>query len=118
MAPPRQQRQVLANADARRVRLDRPELAAHVLRRLRLQIEALVLRQPAGEEDVDDRPRRPRRALPRLGAKGGEVVHPQPEQPYSPGLYGRASGELWVLEEQGHCGAQAEAIAFDAEVGP
>ena len=38
-----------------RPRGDRLELAADVVRGVRLQVEAVVLGQPAGEEDVDDR---------------------------------------------------------------
>ena len=46
-------RQMLADLDAGRARGDRLELAADPVRGVGLQVEAVVLRQPAGEEDVD-----------------------------------------------------------------
>ena len=63
VAPLGQARQMLADIDSGRPRGDRPELAADALRRIRLEVEALQLRQSTGEENIDDRPglRRARR---------------------------------------------------------
>ena len=48
-------RQMLADLDARHVGLDRLELAADLGRRVHLQIEHVLVRRPAGQEDHDDR---------------------------------------------------------------
>ena len=55
VAPPGQERQVLTDLDARRARGDRPELAADGLGRGGFWVEAVVLSQAAGKEDVDTR---------------------------------------------------------------
>ena len=49
-----------------------------------LGIEAVLLRQPAGEEDVDDRPGLARARRISLGAQGGQVAGPEPEQADGP----------------------------------
>ena len=76
---------------------DRAELAADAVGSVRLGVEALVLRQSAGEEDVDHR------ARPRAGGSGLldrvspnerlEVLHPQPEQADRTGLQGDPARE-------------------------
>ena len=87
--------QVLANLDARRLGRNGIKLAPHLLRRIGLHVKTLVLRQPAGKENVNDilglcrpRLRRPQRR---------QMVHAQPEQPYAPGLNGRAAVDGWMM---------------------
>ncbi len=58
---------------ARRARGDRLELAADLVRGVGLQVEAVVLRQAAGEEDVDDRPGLPAPAAPAGGRQGAQA---------------------------------------------
>src|SRR5436190_22416890 len=84
LAPLRQHRQMLANLDARRPRRDRFELAPDIVRRIRLQIEAIVLSQTARQEDIDARLRLTAwphgfRSSTRL-AQPRHMVHPQSEQ--------------------------------------
>ena len=55
VAPRRQHRQVLADPDARGLRVDRPELAPHGVGRVGLEVEAVLLGEAAGQEDEDDR---------------------------------------------------------------
>ena len=50
-----QERKMFADLDSGRVRRDRAKLASNLGRRIRLQVEALELRQTTREEDVDDR---------------------------------------------------------------
>src|SRR5262249_20707092 len=96
VAPRRQPRQVLADLNARRARGDGPELAADVVGGVGLEVEAVLLGQAAGEEDVDDRAGRGVRGGG--GAEGGEVVAAQAEQAHSPRWRGGARGEEGVLE--------------------
>ena len=49
----REHRQVLADLDAGRLRRDRMELAAYVVRRMGLQIETVLLRETARQEDIN-----------------------------------------------------------------
>src|SRR5262249_24695860 len=48
-------RQMLANLNARRARANRAEFAADIVGSVGLGIETVVLRETAGEEEVDDR---------------------------------------------------------------
>src|SRR4051794_6345987 len=50
-------RQMLADADSGRACRDGAELAANFGRCVRLQIETVMLRKPARQEDIDARPR-------------------------------------------------------------
>ncbi len=50
-----EQRKMLADFDAWHVGLDRLEFAAHFRRRVHLQIEEILVRRPARQEDHDDR---------------------------------------------------------------
>ena len=52
---PSESRQFLADVDAGDVRLDGAEFAANVLWCIGLQVEGIVLRRPAPEEDEDAR---------------------------------------------------------------
>ena len=52
-APLGQARQVLADLNPRRARGSRIEIPPHFRRRTWLEIEALVLREAAGQKDVD-----------------------------------------------------------------
>ena len=77
---------------------DRLELAADVLRRVGLRIEAVVLGQAAGEEDVDDRLCGMGRGRGRL--QRGKVVAAQAEEAGRPRLQSgaaRADGMLKPL---------------------
>ena len=66
-----------------------------------LEVEAVVLRQPAGQEDVDHRlgPGRPASRASAAAARPErrQVIHPQPEQPDRPRLDREPSGEARVL---------------------
>ena len=64
MASFRQFRQVLTNLDARGAGRYGTEFTADLERRLGLHVEALVLRQTAGEKNVDDRSRRRSALIP------------------------------------------------------
>lgn len=103
-APLSQEGQVLADADARRGGVDRVELAADPFRGVGLQIEALVLRQSAGEEDKDDRAgfawqgAALRRRTGSQGFERGQVVHPQTEQTDAAGLDRSAPRNAWMLK--------------------
>src|SRR5262249_30696420 len=92
-------RQVLADADAGGAGGDRLELAADAVGGVGLEVEAVKLRQAAGEEDVDGGPRRVARRGG--GAEGGEVVHAEAEQADGTGLEGGAAGEGGVPERLG-----------------
>src|SRR5207237_1255121 len=70
---------------------------------VRLGVEAVVLRQPAGEEDEDDRLGRMIRRSG--GPQRGEVFDPKPEQADGPRLQGGAAGRNRV-SEHGACGHQ------------
>src|SRR5262249_47773131 len=90
--------EMLANAGSGRARGDRLELTADVRGGVRLQVEAVLLGQSAGEENVDHGPRR---VLARCGGpQRVEVVHAEAEQPDSSGLQGGA-GRDGMLERLG-----------------
>ena len=96
-----QTRQMLANLNARRLGRGRIELASDIGRCIGLEVKALVLRQSAGEEDVDARlggPLRP--ATRRRGPQRGDVIHPQPEQPDRPSLDCRPPRETGVVQSR------------------
>ena len=91
-APGREHRQVFTDLEPGRLRGNRLEAAADVERAIGLRIEALVLRQPPGEEDVDHRLRRPHRSLGGRrgrGPRGGECIEGEPEKPQGTSLHGR-----------------------------
>src|SRR5207253_7035985 len=81
---------------------DRFELTANRSGGIGLQIEAFVLRQAAGEENVDDRPRLlgGSRRTRRERTQCGEVVHAQAQNTRGTGLNCRASRERWVLRQR------------------
>ena len=75
--PGRQHRQVFTDLEAGGLCGNRLEATADVERAVGLRIEALVLRKPPGEEDVDHRLRRPHRSLGGrrvLGPRRGEFI--------------------------------------------
>jgi len=96
--PRGQQREVFADVDAGRAGRDRLELAADSGRRIWLGVEAVVLAEPAGQEDVDDRRRRSRGG--RVGGRPQELqlAHPETEQADRPRLHGGAAGDGRVAE--------------------
>src|SRR5262249_31048142 len=102
VAPLCQPGKVFADADAWSARGEGPELAADALGGGGLQVEAVVLGQPAGEEDVDAGAGLRRLAGSPQGGEGGEVALAQAEQAGGPGLEGGAAGEGRVLEGGGH----------------
>src|SRR5437764_7606606 len=97
MAPLGQERQMFANLNAGRPCRDRLELTTNILGRVGLHVEAVVLRQAAGEKDIDARlgaAARVRAASSGRGlAKTSQVVHPHAQKTDGPGLEHRAAGE-------------------------
>ena len=89
--------QVLANMNAGCFCGDGVELPTHLLGGVWLHVEAVVLPQPTGEENVDER----------LGAPGlgrvchcpqrGEMIPPQSKQPDRPGLDRDSPRHAWVF---------------------
>src|SRR5262249_62102539 len=95
LTPLRQERQVLADSEARRVRGNRAERAAHGVRRVRLEIKSVDVRHPTGGENKDDRLGFGATALG-LAAKGPQLIqvaHAKPEQAGGPGLNGGSAAE-------------------------
>src|SRR4051794_35888063 len=74
---------------------DRPKLAADRLGGVRFEVEAFVLREPAGEEDVDHAA--PARAAWRRGAERRQFAAAEPEQADGAGLDQRAPRETGML---------------------
>ena len=91
-----QQRQVLADLEPGSASGNRSELAPNVLGGIRLGIKALVLSQPAGQEDVDDRTGTTERT--RLGAKPFDVGHRQAHQSQCACLEDLATRPAGVVE--------------------
>ena len=85
-------REMLADLQARRARLDRFELTTHIIRRIGLHVEAVVLGQAARKENIDHPLGRRRRTLHSVrkggGPEGLQVVHPQAQQSHGPRLQG------------------------------
>lgn len=69
-----------------------------------LHVEAVVLSESAGEEDIDAGFESGRGGCCRLcceGMQAAEVVHAEPQQGDAAGLNGGAAGEMWVPERTG-----------------
>src|SRR5579859_295199 len=85
-------RQVLANLYARRIRVDRLELAPDFGGRIGLHIKAVVLAEAPGEKHIDAgtgltrRPGCPIRFTHRCGPKCFEMICAQPDKPNCPRL--------------------------------
>src|SRR5262245_13855796 len=88
--------QMLRDAQSGRFRRDGAEFAANCVRCVRLRVEALVLRQPAGEEDVDHALGG---RLP-FSAQQIQFADAKTEQPDSSGLNRVASGDSWMCEHR------------------
>ncbi len=99
-----QQRQMLADLNAGRARGNGVEFAADRVRGVGLHVEAVVLGQPTGEEDVNHRLGLRRfggdAAGGRHGSQGLDMVHSQAKQADRAGLYGRASRNRWVRRNE------------------
>src|SRR5262245_41796843 len=103
--------QMLAYLSARRPRGDGLELTTYFRRRIRLQIETVLLCQTAAQKNIDDGSIG---GCLRLGGpQCGQMAHPQPEQSNGPGLNGRAPGENRVLKgsRAGHDRARETRLA-------
>src|ERR1041384_5669981 len=85
---------MLRDAQAGRLGCSGAELAANRIRRIRLRVEALVLRETARKEDVDDALRRPLA----FGAQCVQVAETETEQSNGPGRDRVASGQGGVCE--------------------
>src|SRR2546421_10432596 len=88
---------MLANLDARGGRGGRSELAADIVRGVGLHVKAVVLRQAAGEEDVDARLgfAAGTRSVGRGAGltEAGQMVHSQPDQADRAGLEHRPAAK-------------------------
>ncbi len=94
----RQHRQMLANPHAGGARRDRLKLAANRVRRVRLHVEAVEMREATRQEDEDDRACS-RRIGVRQPLQRGKLGHTQAEQPQGarlqcPGPVGKGYGML------------------------
>ena len=80
----RELRKVLANLDARYGGADRTKFTTHLHRGVRLHVEAFVLRQSAGEKDINDRLRPPGLTTGPFGGserlESGDVIHAEAEE--------------------------------------
>src|SRR4051812_34271091 len=112
---------MLRDPHAGRPGWDTAEFAADAVGGVRLRVEALVLGQPAGEEDVDHRAGRG------LSGPGGpemaQLAESKPEEADRTGLERRAAGERRVSESGagGHLAVSAGVPSIadqDAEFNP
>src|SRR5262249_15114211 len=103
LTPLRQERQVLADNEARRVRGNRAEGTAHGVRRVRLGVEGVDVRHPAGGENKDDGPgfAATARGLAGKGPQRIQVAYTEPEQADGPGLNGGPAAEERVSRSVG-----------------